>query len=168
MSPRNRRTDEYGGSIENRARFFRELIEISREACKGECAVTVRFIIEEFLGERGLTAHEDGKAIIEHLAELPDLWDIICGDWEGDSPPSRFAPENVHEPYWDFVKSVTTKPVVGVGRFTFAGHHGVADPARGARHDRAPGRRSRTRSCRRRSRRGAAKTSASASAATSA
>ena len=118
MSPRNRRTDEYGGSIENRARFFRELIEITREACKGTCAVTVRFIIEEFLGERGLQAHEDGKAIIEHLAELPDLWDIICGDWEGDSPPSRFAPENVHEPYWDFVKSITTKPVVGVGRFT--------------------------------------------------
>ena len=118
MSPRNRRTDEYGGSIENRARFFREIIEITREACKGTCAVSVRFIIEEFLGERGIQAHEDGKALIEHLAELPDLWDIICGDWEGDSPPSRFAPENVHEPYWNFVKSVTTKPVVAVGRFT--------------------------------------------------
>ena len=118
MSPRNRRTDEYGGSLENRVRYMRELIEITREATKGECAVTVRIIIEEFMGGKGLQAHEDGREILECLAELPDLWDILCGAWEGDSPPSRFAPENVHEPYIDFVKSVTTKPVVGVGRFT--------------------------------------------------
>ena len=118
MSPRNRRTDEYGGSLENRVRFMRELIELTRETTKGECAVTVRIIIEEFLGAKGIQAHEDGREILECLAELPDLWDVLCGDWEGDSPPSRFAPENVHEPYIDFVKSVTTKPVVGVGRFT--------------------------------------------------
>ena len=34
MSPRNRRTDEYGGSIENRARFLKELIEITRDTTK--------------------------------------------------------------------------------------------------------------------------------------
>ena len=118
LSRRNRRSDEYGGSLENRTRFLRELLEITREAVKGECAVTVRIIIEEFLGAAGLEAHEDGREIIESLAELPDLWDILAGTWEDDSPSSRFAPENVHEPYFDFVKSVTTKPVVGVGRFT--------------------------------------------------
>ncbi len=118
LSPRNRRTDEYGGSLENRARLLRELIEITREAAKGECAVTVRVIIDELIGPKGLQAHEDGKAMIEHLAELPDLWDVVVGTWEGDSATSRFAPENVHEPYFAFVKSVTTKPVVGVGRFT--------------------------------------------------
>ena len=118
MSPRNRRTDEYGGSLENRVRFMRELIEITRDTTKGECAVTVRIIIEEFLGAKGIQAHEDGREILECLGELPDLWDVLCGDWERDSPPSRFAPENVHEPYIDFVKSVTTKPVVAVGRFT--------------------------------------------------
>lgn len=118
MSPRNRRSDEYGGSIENRVRYLRELIEITREETKGELAVTVRLILEEFMGERGLQAQEDGKDILECIGELPDLWDVICGTWEQDSPPSRFAPENVHEPYIDFVKSVTTKPVVSVGRFT--------------------------------------------------
>ncbi len=118
LSPRNKRTDEYGGSIENRARFLKELIEITRDATKGEVAVTVRIIIEELMGKKGLQAHEDGKAVIEYLAELPDMWDVLIGNWEGDSPPSRFAPENVHEPYFNFVKSVTTKPVVAVGRFT--------------------------------------------------
>ena len=118
LSPRNRRTDEYGGSLENRARLLKELIEVTREATKGECAVTVRIIIDELIGEHGLQAHEDGREMIAYLAELPDLWDVVVGTWEGDSRSSRFAPENAHEPYVDFVKSVTTKPVVGVGRFT--------------------------------------------------
>ena len=118
LSPRNRRSDEYGGSLENRTRLLRELIEISREGARGECAVTVRIIIEEFLGPGGLRAHQEGREIIESLAELPDLWDVVAGTWEDDSPSSRFAPENAHEPHFDFVKSVTTRPVVGVGRFT--------------------------------------------------
>ncbi|MEE2980993.1 MAG: FAD-dependent oxidoreductase [Pseudomonadota bacterium] len=118
LSPRNRRGDENGGSLENRARLLCELIDVTREESKGEVAVTVRIIIDELIGAKGLQAHEDGKEIIEYLAEVPDLWDVIVGTWEGDSPTSRFAPENIHEPYIDFVKSVTTKPVVGVGRFT--------------------------------------------------
>ena len=81
LSPRNRRSDEYGGSLENRIRLLRELIEITREAAQGECAVTVRIIVEEFLGTAGLQAHEDGREIIESLAELPDLWDVIAGTW---------------------------------------------------------------------------------------
>ncbi|MCP5150775.1 MAG: FAD-dependent oxidoreductase [Ectothiorhodospiraceae bacterium] len=118
LSPRNRRTDEYGGSIENRSRLLRELIEIARDASKGTCAVTVRVIIDELIGDRGLRAHVDGREMIEHLAEVPDLWDVVIGTWEGDSAPSRFAGENVHEPYFAFLKSVTSRPVVGVGRFT--------------------------------------------------
>ncbi len=118
LSPRNRRTDEYGGCLENRARLLCELIDITREASKGECAVTVRIIIDELIGPKGLQAHGDGKEMIEYLAEVPDLWDVLIGTWEGDSPTSRFAPENAHEPYIDFIKSVTSKPVVGVGRFT--------------------------------------------------
>jgi dimethylamine/trimethylamine dehydrogenase len=35
-----------------------------------------------------------------------------------DCPPSRFAPEGSHERVIDFVKKVTARPVVGVGRFT--------------------------------------------------
>ncbi|MFN2105108.1 MAG: NADH:flavin oxidoreductase, partial [Candidatus Promineifilaceae bacterium] len=38
----NDRTDEYGGSLENRLRFFRELIEETKEAVGDTCAVAVR------------------------------------------------------------------------------------------------------------------------------
>jgi dimethylamine/trimethylamine dehydrogenase len=52
------------------------------------------------------------------LAELPDLWDVNVSDWSNDSKTSRFAAEGYQEDFVRFVKTVTTKPVVGVGRFT--------------------------------------------------
>ncbi len=52
------------------------------------------------------------------LAELPDLWDVCLAEWENDSQTSRFSEEGFQEPFIDFVKQVTTKPVVGVGRYT--------------------------------------------------
>ena len=52
------------------------------------------------------------------LAELPDLWDVNISDWSNDSATSRFDKEGYQEPYIAFVKSLTSKPVVGVGRYT--------------------------------------------------
>ena len=53
------------------------------------------------------------------LAELPDLWDVnVAGALGNDSRSARFSDEGFQEPYVAFVKSLTTKPVVGVGRFT--------------------------------------------------
>jgi dimethylamine/trimethylamine dehydrogenase len=43
---------------------------------------------------------------------------VNLADWSNDSQTSRFAKEGYQEPYTAFVKSVTTKPVVGVGRYT--------------------------------------------------
>jgi len=118
LSPRNTRTDEYGGSLENRARLLRELIEVTREAVDGKAAVSVRLIIDEMCGPLGLRAQEEGIAAIALLADLPDLWDIVVGTWADDSPTSRFASENAHGRFLEGIKSVTKKPVVGVGRFT--------------------------------------------------
>ena len=67
----NSRSDEYGGSLENRVRLFRELIEDTKDAVGDSCAVAVRFCVEEFLGEQGITSENEGKEIIEMLAELP-------------------------------------------------------------------------------------------------
>ena len=118
LSPRNRRNDEYGGSVENRARILKQQIEECREGVKGDCAVTVRIIIDEVMGEKGLLAEKDGREIIECLAETPDLWDIVIGTWDYDSRTSRFVPEAAHSDKVAIVKRLTTKPVVGVGRFT--------------------------------------------------
>ena len=85
----------------------------------------------------------EGRDAIGLLAELPDLWDVNVADWSNDSVTARFADEGYQERHIGFVKSLTTKPVVGVGRFTSpdamvsAIRRGVMDPdRRGAAVDR--------------------------------
>jgi dimethylamine/trimethylamine dehydrogenase len=114
----NDRTDEYGGSLENRVRFFRELIEETKDAVGDACAVAVRFAVDELLGEAGLTHQGEAYDVVATLAELPDLWDVNISSWSNDSVTSRFAKEGHQEKYISFVKQLTTKPVVGVGRYT--------------------------------------------------
>ena len=115
---KNDRIDEYGGSLENRARLLRELIEDTKDAVGDRCAVAVRFAADELIGEAGLTHDGESRDVIEMLAELPDLWDVNLSSWPNDSQTSRFAKEGFQEEYTRFVKQVTSKPVVGVGRFT--------------------------------------------------
>ena len=114
----NDRTDEYGGSLENRVRFFRELIEDTKEAVGDTCAVAVRFAVDELMGADGLSSQGEGHDIVAMLAELPDLWDVNISHWNNDSATSRFEKEGFQEKYIGFVKSLTSKPVVGVGRYT--------------------------------------------------
>jgi dimethylamine/trimethylamine dehydrogenase len=119
LNPRvNTRGDEYGGSLENRTRLVRELIEDAKEAVGDRCAVAVRFAADERIGEDGVPIHGERREMFEMLAELPDLWDINIADYSLEMGISRFVKEAPLEPYMDFVKSVTSKPVVTVGRFT--------------------------------------------------
>ncbi len=115
---KNDRTDEYGGSLENRARLLRELIEDTKDAVGDTCAVAVRFAADELIGDAGLSCEGEARDVIEMLAELPDLRDVNISNWPNDSQTSRFAKEGFQEEFTSFVKQVTTKPVVGVGRFT--------------------------------------------------
>ena len=117
-SETNTRTDEYGGSLENRIRLIRELIEDTKEAVGDACAVAVRFSADEGGGEDGVPVHAERRDMFEMLAELPDLWDINIADYTYEMGVSRFVKEGALEPYMAFVKSVTSKPVVTVGRFT--------------------------------------------------
>ena len=114
----NQRNDEYGGPIENRARLLREMIEETKEAVGDTCAVAVRLAVDELLGPHGVTAEHEGREVIELLAELPDLWDVNVSYVDNDSLSARFAEEGHQEKYVGFVKTLTSKPVVSVGRFT--------------------------------------------------
>lgn len=114
---RNQRTDEYGGSLENRVRLLRELIEDTKDAVGHRCGVALRFATEEMLGPDGVELAE-ARDIVAMLAELPDLWDVNVSAWYNDSLPSRFGGEAAQEPFVNFVKRATSKPVLGVGRFT--------------------------------------------------
>ncbi len=113
----NHRSDEYGGSLENRVRLLREVIEDAKEEAGDAAAIAVRLSVGQFLGEGELTRGEV-ETIVEMLAELPDLWDFCLAGWEMDSRTSRFAEEGAQEEYLRGLRRLTTKPVVGVGRYT--------------------------------------------------
>ena len=114
----NHRTDGYGGPIENRTRLVKEMLEVTREAVGDTCAVALRVSLEELRGRPGTNAVSEAHEVVALLSDLPDLWDVKMDSSPTDCAPSRFAGEGSHEPIIDFVKKVTKKPVVGVGRFT--------------------------------------------------
>ncbi len=112
----NQRSDEYGGSLENRARIVRELIEETREAVAGRAAIACRYQLG--VREHGPSHDEDSREAFALLSELPDLWDIVVPPYETEMGSSRFVREAAQEAAVAFVKGATSKPVVGVGRFT--------------------------------------------------
>ncbi|MCY4566378.1 MAG: methylamine, partial [Gammaproteobacteria bacterium] len=114
----NRRTDEYGGSLENRVRLTREILEDLKEAVGDECAVALRFSTDELLGVPGEHMESEAHEIVSMLADLPDLWDLKSSSWVVETASARFMEQGAQEPFVSFAKSLTSKPVVGVGRFT--------------------------------------------------
>lgn len=114
----NHRTDEYGGSTENRVRFVRELIEATKEAVGDTCGVALRISLEELRAKPSDNYQSEAHEVVSLMADLPDLWDVKMDSSPTDCGASRFREEGAHEPVIDFVKKVTNKPVVGVGRFT--------------------------------------------------
>ncbi|HXN79831.1 MAG TPA: FAD-dependent oxidoreductase, partial [Steroidobacteraceae bacterium] len=114
----NQRTDAYGGSVRNRVRIVRELLEVTREAVGGHCAVALRISLEELRARASEVAESEAHEVVGLLAEVPDLWDVKLDSSPTDCAPSRFAAEGSHEPVINFVRKLTSRPVVGVGRFT--------------------------------------------------
>ena len=113
----NQRTDEYGGSLENRSRFAREVVADIREAVGDTTAITMRVSLDETIGDLGFS-NAEMREFVELNAELPDLWDMAHGAWEDCSGPSRFEDEGAQELLVKGIRELSSKPVVGVGRFT--------------------------------------------------
>ena len=113
----NHRADEYGGSLENRARFVREVVEDAHNTIGDKMAITLRLSLEELTGDLGF-ANSELRDFVEMHADLPDLWDFAHGAWEDCSGPSRFKEEAAQQDLVAGIKALTSKPVVGVGRFT--------------------------------------------------
>jgi dimethylamine/trimethylamine dehydrogenase len=114
----NDRSDNYGGSLKNRVRLLHEVLVDTKEAVGHDCGIALRLGVEELLGDEGLSSLGEGRDVVEMLAEIPDLWDVNLSDWANDSMTSRFAPSGFQDSHVSFVKKVTSKPVVGVGRHT--------------------------------------------------
>ncbi|MFM9913692.1 MAG: FAD-dependent oxidoreductase [Methylophilaceae bacterium] len=117
----NKRTDKYGGSLENRARFWLETLEKVRHAVGKDCAIATRFAVDTIYGPGQIEVEVDGMKFIELADPLVDLWDVDVGDiaeWGEDAGPSRFYQQGHQVPWTKFVKQVSKKPVLGVGRYT--------------------------------------------------
>jgi dimethylamine/trimethylamine dehydrogenase len=116
----NRRTDRYGGSFENRARFWLEAIELVKQEIGDDCAIAVR-IAADTLELSGVPI-EEGLEFIRAADHLVDLWDVVIGSMWGpgrlDSGPSRFYEQGYQMEWSGRAREATQKPIVVVGRFT--------------------------------------------------
>jgi dimethylamine/trimethylamine dehydrogenase len=115
----NKRTDEYGGSLENRARFWLETLRVVREAIGDDCAIAVRLAVDA-MGPNGIEI-EEALEFVRLADHLVDLWDVTIGsmaDHAADIAPSRYQDEGWQLPWTGRVREATAKPIVGVGRLT--------------------------------------------------
>jgi dimethylamine/trimethylamine dehydrogenase len=114
----NKRTDEYGGSLENRVRLTREILEDMKEAVGQDYAIALRFSTDQLLNVPGENMESEAHEVISMLSDVPDLWDVKSSSWVEETVSARFGEQGAQEPINSFVKPLTSKPVVGVGRFT--------------------------------------------------
>ena len=113
----NQRSDEYGGSLENRSRFAREVIADMRDAVGDTMGITLRVSLDETIGKLGFS-NAEVRDFIAMNDELPELGDLAMGTWEDCSGPSRFKEEAAQEQWVTGIRELSPRPVVGVGRFT--------------------------------------------------
>ena len=115
----NKRTDRYGGSLADRARFWLETLEAGKRAIGDDCAIATRIAVEG-LGPSGI--HLDEALEFVALADpYVDLWDVNVGSislWSHDSGTSRYFEEGYQLEWTGRVREATAKPIVGVARLT--------------------------------------------------
>jgi len=92
----NNRTDEYGGSFENRMRFLVEILEEIRKRVKDKMIIEVRMSADEF-AEGGIDL-EEGIKMAEVFQKYADIVQASCGRVTPDlmcrTHPSDFLPQN--------------------------------------------------------------------------
>jgi dimethylamine/trimethylamine dehydrogenase len=113
----NQRSDAYGGSVENRMRFLRETVEGVRDAVGDDCAIALRMAVA---GGKELAGIDTGEMleVIAGVDPIVDLFDVNVGGWPEDSGTSRYFPEGHQLPWTSRVREATSRPIVGVGRYT--------------------------------------------------
>jgi dimethylamine/trimethylamine dehydrogenase len=110
----NTRSDEYGGTLTQRARLLREVLSETRDAIGGKCAIALRIEVDNEDGG----GHEERAELLASLAPMVDLFDVTIADYSQEMGGSRFVQEGSLEPRIAHVRKITGKPVVSVGRFT--------------------------------------------------
>ena len=113
----NKRTDEFGGSVENRLRFPRMVLEEVRKAVGPWFPIIVRISAEERVP--GGNTLEDTLNYLEYLDEFVDMYDVSCGlnpslQYQIDS---NFLPDGWRSYMARAVKDKFNKPVINAGNY---------------------------------------------------
>ena len=125
LSPlQNHRTDEYGGSLENRARFFLETLDEVRACVGKDFPIEVRMNGDDFV-EGGMHL-DDYVEFAKLIEDKVNLINVSCGSHEVEelfvrTHPSMFLPHGCNVYLAEAVKKVVKVPVSCVG--------GLNDPA---------------------------------------
>jgi dimethylglycine catabolism A len=115
----NRRTDRYGGPLENRARFALDLIGAVKEAAP-DLAVVFRLGVEDFF-DGGVTLDEGVRVAAWAAAAGADCVSVTAGHYrsvpsaERMIPPMAY-PEGTFVAYAAAVRERVDVPVIAVGR----------------------------------------------------
>ncbi len=127
----NQRTDEYGGSLENRLRFAREIVEEIKSRCGKDFPVTLRYSPKSFIkGLRdgalpGEDFEEKGRDIEEGIEAAKllveygyDALDVDVGSYDSWwwSHPPMYQEKGLYIPYAKIVKDAVDVPVICAGR----------------------------------------------------
>ena len=123
MSMYNKRRDRWGGSLENRARFWLEVLSAIKRAVGDDAAIGTRIAIDNLMGPAGLELEGEGLPFVELITRegATDLWNIKLSffmEWGNDAGPSRFFKAGYQTWSTKAVKAVAKVPVVGVNRVT--------------------------------------------------
>lgn len=114
----NNRTDEYGGSFENRVRLVEDVTEAVRRAWPDDEPVFVRISATDWLPDQDSWTVEDSVRLAPRLADAgADLIDVSAGGIHPDQQLPDFGP-NYQVPFAEQIRQETAVPVGAVGGIT--------------------------------------------------
>jgi dimethylamine/trimethylamine dehydrogenase len=119
----NKRADRWGGSLENRARFWIEVLAAVKGAVGDNAAIGTRVAIDNLMGPAGMELEGEGLRFVELVTRegVADVWNIKLSffmEWGNDAGPSRFFKAGYQTWATKAVKAVANVPVIGVNRVT--------------------------------------------------
>ncbi|MBR4082772.1 MAG: FAD-dependent oxidoreductase [Lachnospiraceae bacterium] len=127
----NLRTDEYGGSLENRLRFAKEVVEEIKSRCGHDFPVTLRYSVKSMIKDwrKGALPGEDfeemGRDVEEGIEAAKllaqygyDALDVDAGSYDSWwwSHPPMYQEKGLYRPFCKMVKEVVDVPVFCAGR----------------------------------------------------
>lgn len=127
----NHRTDQYGGSFENRYRFPVEVVQTIKKVCGEDFPVSVRYSPKHFMrgerlgalaGENFIEAGRDMEEGIKAAKYLVDNGydalnvDVGCYDSHYWNHPTVYSEDGLYLPYAEILKEAVDVPVLCAGR----------------------------------------------------